>query len=108
MQYYFAPMEGITDHIYRRLHHRYFPGVDKYFTPFFSPTGDGRFPPRNMRDLNPEVNEGLPVVPQLLTRHAADFLWAAKALAVWAIPKLTGIWGVLPARWWRRGREAVC
>lgn len=88
MQYYFAPMEGITDHIYRRLHHRYFPGVDKYFTPFFSPTGDGRFPPRSMRDLNPEVNEGLPVVPQLLTRHAADFLWAAKALADLGYPEV--------------------
>ena len=23
----FAPMEGITDHVYRTLHHRYFPGV---------------------------------------------------------------------------------
>ena len=29
MQYYFAPMEGLTDSIYRRLHHKYFPGVDR-------------------------------------------------------------------------------
>ncbi len=81
MLLYFAPMEGITDHIFRNIHHRYFPGVDKYFTPFFSPTCDGRFPPRNMRDFDPEFNSGLPVVPQLLTKHGADFLWAAKTLA---------------------------
>ena len=81
MRYYFAPMEGITDYIFRNAHHRYFPGADKYYTPFFSPTNDGRFPPRNMRDFDVEVNQGLPVVPQLLTRHGADFLWAARVLA---------------------------
>lgn len=81
MRYYFAPMEGITDYIFRNTHHRYFPGVDKYYTPFFSPTNDGRFPPRNMRDFDPEVNREVRVVPQLLTKHGADFLWAARVLA---------------------------
>lgn len=81
MKYYFAPMEGITDHIFRRIHHRYFPGVDKYYTPFFSPTNDGRFPPRNMRDFDRKANENIPLVPQLLTKHGADFLWAARILA---------------------------
>ena len=38
MRYYFAPMEGLTDSIYRRLHHSYFPGVDRYYMPFISPT----------------------------------------------------------------------
>lgn len=81
MKCYFAPMEGITDYIFRNTHHRYFPGADKYYTPFFSPTNDGRFPPRNMRDFDVEVNRGIPVVPQLLTKHGTDFLWAAKVLA---------------------------
>jgi len=74
-------MEGITDYIFRSVHHRYFPGADKYYTPFFSPTSDGRFPPRNMRDFDWEVNQDIPVVPQLLTKHGADFLWAARVLA---------------------------
>ena len=38
MKIYFAPMEGLTDSIYRRTHHRFFPGVDAYYMPFFSPT----------------------------------------------------------------------
>lgn len=78
---YLAPMEGITDHIFRGVHHRHFSGVDKYYTPFFSPTADGRFPPRDKRDFDREVNEGLKVVPQLLTKRPEDFLWAARALA---------------------------
>lgn len=81
MKFYFAPMEGVTDHVLRNLHHRYFPGVDKYFTPFFSPTEDGRFTGRSKRDFVPETNRGVPVVPQLLTKKAEDFLWAARALA---------------------------
>ena len=69
MKYYFAPMEGITDYIFRNVHQQYFPGTDKYYTPFFSPTNDGRFPPRNMRDFDPDVNQGVSVVPQLLTKY---------------------------------------
>lgn len=31
MHYYFAPMEGVTGAVYRRTHHEYFPGIDKYW-----------------------------------------------------------------------------
>ena len=30
MNYYFAPMEGITGAVFRRTHHEFFPGIDKY------------------------------------------------------------------------------
>ena len=36
MNYYFAPMEGITGAVFRRTHHEFFPGIDKYFMPFRS------------------------------------------------------------------------
>ncbi len=74
-------MEGVTDYIYRRIHRRYFPGVDKYFTPFLSPTQNHVFPPRELRQVLRSNNDGIPLVPQLLTKNAADFLWAAAALA---------------------------
>lgn len=38
MQYYFAPLEGVTGSEFRRAHHRWFPGVDAYYMPFLSPT----------------------------------------------------------------------
>lgn len=81
MKLYFAPLEGVTGPVFRRIHHRRFGGADKYYAPFFSPTSDGRIPPRDMRRLEPEANAGLHVVPQLLTRRSEDFLWAARALA---------------------------
>lgn len=75
-----APLEGITGAVFRRLHHAYFPGVDKYYTPFLSPTADHRFTPREQREFFPEHNEGMPVVPQILTKDPHDFLWAANEL----------------------------
>ena len=75
----FAPMEGITDDLFRTLHHRYFPGVDRYFTPFLSPTEDG-ITKKERAQVLPENNPGLTLVPQLLTRQAESFLAAAKAL----------------------------
>lgn len=76
-QILFAPMEGLTDRVYRRVHHECFPGVDAYFTPFVSLTQNLRFSPREARDLDPEANRGIPCVPQVLTRNADHFLWAA-------------------------------
>lgn len=78
MRYYFAPMEGLTDSTYRRLHHRYFPGVHRYYTPFFSPTIHRSLTAREERELPLAEETGFPVVPQVLTKHAEDFLWMAK------------------------------
>lgn len=81
MKCYFAPMEGITGYVYRRAHHKYFPDMDGYFTPFLSPTQNHRFTPKELSDIVPEHNQGLCLVPQLLTRCADDFIWAARELA---------------------------
>ena len=78
MLYYFAPLEGLTDSIYRRLHHKYFPGIDKYFTPFFSPTVHRQLTPREQRELPPADSIGYKAVPQLLTKNPEDFIWMAQ------------------------------
>ena len=78
MQYYFAPLEGVTDSIYRRLHHRYFPGMDRYYTPFLSPTIHRQLTPKESRELPPADTLGFTVVPQLLTKVPEDFLWMAE------------------------------
>ena len=78
MQYYFAPMEGLTDSIYRRLHHRYFPGVDRYYMPFFSPTVHRSLTARESRELPAADSVSLTAVPQVLTKVPEDFLWAAQ------------------------------
>jgi len=81
MRFYFAPLEGITGYLYRNIHHEIFGGIDKYFTPFVSPTSSFNFKSREKRDVLPENNEGTPVVPQILTNHADEFLYTAQCLA---------------------------
>ncbi len=78
MQYYFAPMEGLTDSIFRRLHHKYFPGIDRYYTPFFSPTVHRALTPKEARELPPADSIGACVIPQLLTKVPEDFIWMAQ------------------------------
>lgn len=77
---YFAPMEGVTDSIYRRVHHAHFSGIDKYYIPFISPTQNLVLTPRERHNVSPEYNAGLRVVPQILTKNADHFLWAAQLL----------------------------
>lgn len=81
MDYYFAPLEGITDSIYRRHHAALFSGVDKYFAPFISPTMHHSMTAKELRDILPSRNAGLKLVPQILTKNAEDFCWAAAELA---------------------------
>ena len=77
----FAPMESLGSAVFRRLHARYFGGVDHYYIAFVTPTREPHFTARQLRELAPEVNAGLNAIPQLLTRRAEDFLWAAKTLS---------------------------
>lgn len=81
MHIYFAPLEGITTYPYRNLHHKYFGGVEKYFTPFLAPGPEQGMSVKEMRDVLPENNAGVPVVPQILTNRAGDFLLASKKLS---------------------------
>lgn len=78
MVYSFAPLEGLTDYIYRRVHHKYFPGVDRYYTPFLSPTVHRHLTPKETREIPPADTLEFPVVPQLLTKVSEDFLWMAR------------------------------
>lgn len=82
MQYYLAPMEGITTYIYRNAYARYFGGIDKYFTPFISP-GSRSMTTRELRDILPENNDGILLVPQVLTNNADRFLAVAREIAAY-------------------------
>ena len=78
MRYYFAPMEGLTDSIYRRIHHSYFSGVDRYYMPFLSPTIHRTLTRKEDRELPPANSVSFSAVPQILTKVPEDFLWAAQ------------------------------
>jgi len=76
----FAPLDGITKLVFRQVWHRHFGGADRYFIPFFSPTDHHTITPRDFREIDPEANCGMPVVPQVMSCKAPDFIWAAEQL----------------------------
>lgn len=78
MNYYFAPMEGLTDSIYRQTHHKYFSGVDAYYMPFLSPTIHRSLTHKEDRELPMADSMPFRAVPQVLTKVSEDFLWAAQ------------------------------
>lgn len=80
MKYYLAPLEGITTYIYRRVYHSCFRPMDKYFTPFLVPHTKKDFNAREKNEILPEHNEGMYLVPQILTNSAEDFLRTAGKL----------------------------
>ncbi len=62
----FAPMEGVTGVSYRRIHREMFPGADKYYAPFIAPDSQGNFRLKHLRDVLPDNNRGIALVPQIL------------------------------------------
>ncbi len=75
-----APMEGVTNYIFRQVFHRHYGGVDRFYTPFLSPNQNKQFITREWNEIDPAHNEGLTVLPQLLTRNQEHFLWACGEL----------------------------
>lgn len=76
---YLAPMEELTGYVFRNTLSKHFGCVDKYFTPFISP--DNRImKTRSSREIIPANNEGLCVVPQLLTNDSDLFNEAAELI----------------------------
>ena len=81
MDIYFAPLEGITGFAYRNVHRQFFGDqIAKYFSPFAAPNYTHHFKTREREDIEPANNEGLRLVPQILTNRAEDFLWAAEEM----------------------------
>jgi tRNA-dihydrouridine synthase len=80
MQIYFAPLEGITGYVFRNAYEKYYGRIDKYFTPFISPHTKKLMDSREKRDILPENNKGLTIVPQVLTNKAEDLIDLAKQL----------------------------
>lgn len=73
-----APLEGITTYIFRNAIAKYYGGIDRFYTPFLTAS---HLKGRELRDVKPENNKGLDVVPQILTNDAELFLVITRQLA---------------------------
>ncbi len=80
MKIYFAPLEGITNHIFRNAYNEIYGHIDKYFAPFISPSEKCPITPRERKEVTPENNQGFCLVPQILTCRSEHFIEGAREL----------------------------
>lgn len=80
MNYYFAPMDGITDYLYRQIVWKHFPYADKLYAPFIQPNERPVIVPKEYNDICKENNKDIPMVPQILTRDAMGFIRVGEIL----------------------------
>lgn len=80
MKFFFAPLQGYTDAAYRRFHYETFDGcIDSYYTPFLRVEhGDVR--DKDLRDILPENNQGVKIVPQIIVKNVDEFLILINAI----------------------------
>ena len=78
---YLAPIRGLTDALFRETFSRHFAGYNAAVAPFISPQKKSLYEDKMLRDVLPENNTVLPVVPQLLHTDPEDFLVLAHRLA---------------------------
>lgn len=77
---YLAPIQGLTEVLFRNLFSQHFPGFDAAMAPFINPQGQAQFKQKVLADVLPEHNSGLPLIPQLLHNNAENFVAMAARL----------------------------
>ncbi len=81
MKIYFAPLEGITGFIFRNAYNDIFKSkIDKYFSPFIAPGINQVLSRKEMRDILPENNCGINLIPQLLGCRPTEMLMAIEQI----------------------------
>ena len=72
-----APLQGLTDFIFRNTYNKFFTGIDVAYSPYIRiERGDIRR--SKLRDIEPENNNGIKLIPQILTNNTEEFIFLAK------------------------------
>lgn len=69
---HFAPLQGLTDYIFRNAHMKTFGNIDKYYTPFVRLEGENKFRNKDTNDINKENNDTEKIIPQLIASSATE------------------------------------
>ena len=73
-----SPLQGFTDFRFRNAFHKYFGGIDTFYSPYIKLNGKLAVKGSYERDILPENNSTLEVIPQIITNDAEEFLFVAK------------------------------
>jgi tRNA-dihydrouridine synthase len=73
-----SPLQGFTDFRFRNAFHKHFGGIDTFYSPYIRLNGKLEIKASYERDILPENNSTLEVIPQIITNDADEFLFVAK------------------------------
>lgn len=73
-----SPLQGFTDFRFRNAFHKHFGGIDTFYSPYIKLNGKMVIKGSYERDILPENNSTLEVIPQIITNDAEEFLFVAK------------------------------
>ncbi len=73
-----SPLQGFTDFRFRNAFNKYFRGIDTFYAPYIRLSGKLKIKPAYERDILPENNAGLKLIPQIMTKDADEFIYTAK------------------------------
>ena len=73
-----SPLQGFTDFRFRNAQNKLFGGIDTFYSPYIRLNGKMIIKSSYERDLLPENNLDLEVIPQVITNDADEFLFVAK------------------------------
>lgn len=73
-----SPLQGFTDFRFRNAFHKFFGGIDTFYSPYIKLNGKLVIKGSYERDILPENNTTLEVIPQIITNDAEEFLFVAK------------------------------
>ena len=70
-----APLQGITDYHFRTVFYEYFAGVKHFYTPYLRLLKDGSIKNSQQKDVAPENNRKIALIPQIMTNKVNEFLF---------------------------------
>ena len=72
-----SPLQGFTDFRFRNAFNAYFGGIDTFYSPYIRLNGKLVIKNSYQRDILPENNNNLEVIPQIISNDADEFLFVA-------------------------------
>lgn len=75
-----APIQGITDYVFRNTFQKHFGGVDVFYSPFLRLDKEMQLKKSKLKDVLPENNKDINLIPQILTNNADEFIYFSNYL----------------------------
>lgn len=73
-----SPLQGFTDFHFRNAFNKHFGGIDSFHSPYIRLNGKLEIKSSYKRDISPENNKDIVLVPQIMTKEAEEFIFVAK------------------------------